>query len=141
MVIEFKWNSKVYSVLTFSVSFQSTGTTQGFGDCIPGVINVNLEIPPKASPGKDFFSFARSQHANAEKKGKGQITVFKGHDKKKEGQAIQTVTFDKAWFSDISSTVSIHNDDFNFNLNIIATEVSISGEKFVHDGRKDLFAE
>lgn len=140
MVIEFKWNNKTYKVSAFSISMQSAGAVQ-LADCIPGSINISLEVPPKASPAKDFFNFARTQHANAKVKGKGQISVFKGRDDKKEGQAIQTVTFDKAWFSDISTSVAEHDDSFIFNLNIIATEITISGEKFLHDARQKLFVE
>jgi hypothetical protein len=120
VVIEFKWNNKTYKVNAFSISMQSAGSIQ-LADCIPGSINISLEVPPKASPAKDFFNFARTQHASAKAKGKGQISVFKGHDDKKEGQAIQTVTFDKA--------------------NIVATEITISGEKFIHDARGKLFVE
>jgi hypothetical protein len=140
VVIEFKWNNKTYKVNAFSVSLQSAGAHQ-LADCIPGSITVSLEIPPKASPAKDFFNFARTQHASAKTKGKGQISVFKGHDDKKEGQAIQTITFDKAWFSDIATSVSEHDDNFNFNVNFVATEVTVSGEKFKHDAREKLFAE
>lgn len=140
MVIEMKWNNKTYKVNAFSLSLQSAGSVQ-LADCIPGSINVSLEIPPKASPAKDFFNFAKTQHANAKTKGKGQISVFKGRDDKKEGQAIQTVTFDKAWFSDIGSSVSEHDDTFHFNINFVATEITISGEKFKHDAREKIFTE
>lgn len=140
MVIEFKWNNKTYKVNSFSLSLESAGSFQ-LADCIPGTIQMSLEIPPKASPAKDFFNFARTQHANAKTKGKGQISVFKGHDEKKDGQAIQTVTFDKAWFSDIGSSVSEHDDNFIFNISLVATEVTISGENFKHDAREKLFAE
>ena len=140
MVIEFKWNNKGYKANSFSISLQSAGSIQ-LADCIPGTISLSLEIPPQASPAKDFFNFARTQHANAKTKGKGQISVFKGHDDKKEGQAIQTVTFDKAWFSDIGSSVSEHDDSFIFNISIVATEITISGEKFTHDAREKLFVD
>ncbi len=140
MVIEFKWNNKVYKVNAFGVSLQSAGAMQ-LADCIPGTINVSIEVPPKASPAKDFFNFARTQHASAKTKGKGQISVFKGHDGKKEGQAIQTVTFEKAWFSDLSTNVSEHDDEFIFNINFVATTITVSGEKFEHDARQSLFIE
>ncbi len=135
-----KWNGKDYKVTSFDVSLQSAGSTQ-LADCIPNTIRVDIEVPPKASPAKDFFNFARTQHANAKAKGKGQISVFKGHDDKKEGQAIQTVKFDKAWISDMDTTVSEHDDNFGFTFTFVATEISISGEDFKHDGREKLFAE
>ncbi len=140
MVIEFKWNNKTYKVNAFSLSLQSAGALQ-LADCIPGTVNISLEVPPQASPAKDFFNFARTQHANAKTKGKGQISVFKGHDDKKEGQAIQTVNFEKAWLADIGSSVSEHDDNFNFSISFVATEITVSGEKFKHDAREKLFAE
>ncbi|GEM_PF-2934828 len=140
MVIEFKWNNKVYKVNAFSVALQSAGSMQ-LADCIPGTIQISLEVPPKASPAKDFFNFARTQHANAKTKGKGQISVFKGHDDKKEGQAIQTIAFEKAWLADVGTSVSEHDDNFAFNLSFVATDVTISGEKFKHDAREKLFVD
>jgi len=140
VVIEFKWNNKVYKVNAFSVALQSAGSMQ-LADCIPGTIQISLEVPPKASPAKDFFNFARTQHANAKTKGKGQISVFKGHDDKKEGQAIQTIAFEKAWLADVGTSVSEHDDNFAFNLSFVATDVTISGEKFKHDAREKLFVD
>ena len=140
MVIEFKWNNKTYKVVSYGISLQSGGATQ-LADCIPSMLNLSLELPPTASPAKDFLNFARTQHANAKTKGKGQITVFKGRDDHKEGQAIQTIKFDKAWFSDISTSSSIHDDKFMFNINFVLTEIEVSGEKFEHHSRKDFFSE
>ena len=140
MVIEMKWNGKDYEVMSFDVSLQSAGSSQ-LAECIPGTIRVAVEVPPKASPGKDFFNFARTQHSQAKTKGKGQISVFKGHDRKKEGQAIQTVKVEKAWLSDLDTSVSETDDNFYFSLMFIATEVTISGEAFKHDAREKLFAE
>ena len=42
MVIEFKWNNKVYTVNAFSVALQSAGSMQ-LADCIPGTIQISLE--------------------------------------------------------------------------------------------------
>ncbi|MCP4570763.1 MAG: hypothetical protein GY838_00265 [bacterium] len=140
MVIEMKWNGKDYKVGNFSISLQSAGAAQ-LANCIPGTIQVSLELPPKAKPGADFFSFAKDQHNQAKTKGKGQISVFKGHDDKKEGQAIQTVKFEKAWLSDMNSSVAEHDDNFYFNLLFVATDVTISGAAFKHDAREKLFAE
>lgn len=140
MVIELKWDGKLYDVTTFDVSLASAGASQ-LAECIPGTVKVAVEVPPKFAPGKDFFNFARTQHSQAKTKGKGQISVFKGHDRKKEGQAIQTVKFEKAWLSDVNTSVSEHQDSFFFSFTFVATEVTVSGETFKHAAREKLFVE
>jgi hypothetical protein len=140
MVIEMVFlESKPMRVTNFEVSLQSAGSTQ-LGDCIPNTIRVDLLLPPtNKNPAQKLFNFAHSQHADAKAKGNGVIKVFPGQDGKKDGQAIQTVEFNRAWISDIDSSISEHDEKFSIRLTLITTEVTISGEKFEHDGRAELF--
>lgn len=140
MVIELKWINKVYKVRGFDVELESAGSEK-LADCIPTKLSVEVEVPQKASPAKDFFNFARNQHSNSKTKGNGQISVFKGHDDKKEGQAIQTIKFDKAWLERVTHRVEEENDEFVFNLDFVVTSLSISGEDFKHDARERLFVD
>jgi hypothetical protein len=140
VVIELKWNNKDYKVKSFDVELESAGAEK-LADCIPTKLSVEVEIPPHASPAKDFFNFARTQHANSKVKGKGQISVFKGHDDKKEGMAIQTVTFNRSWLERVTHRIDEESDEFVFTLDFVVTELKISGEDFKHDARDKLFAE
>jgi hypothetical protein len=140
VVIELKWNNKNYKVKSFEIELESAGAEK-LADCIPTKLSVDVEIPPHASPAKDFFNFARTQHANSKTKGNGQISVFKGHDDKKEGMAIQSVTFNRAWLERVNHRIDEDNDEFSFTFDFIVTELKISDESFKHDARDKLFAE
>lgn len=139
MVIEMVFlESKPMRVTNFDVSLQSAASSQ-LGDCIPNTIRVDLLLPAEKRPAQKLFNFAHSQHADAKAKGNGVIKVFPGHDGKKDGEAVQTVEFNRAWISDIDTSVSEHDEKFGIRLTLVTTEVVISGETFVNDGRAELF--
>lgn len=140
MHIKFGFGSDVgsmkYTVTDFNVSLAASDEfARTLGNFVPGTISISLEITPKQKelPAADLFDFALKQHDEAKSAGDGKIMVYKGEG---VGQPIQVIEFKKAWFSDISTGASRHDENFSLHLTIECAHMNISGVDF-SDYRKE----
>jgi hypothetical protein len=124
-----------YTVTDFNVTLgASEEFSRSLGNFVPGTISVSLEIAQsqKEKPAVDLFEFAMKQHDDAKTDGKGKINVYKG---KELGQPTQVIEFEKAWFTDISTGASRHDETFSLHLTIECAKLTVSGINF-EDFRK-----
>jgi hypothetical protein len=144
MFIKFGWGKNLeattlkYEVGDFSVSVSSSEEHgEGLGNCLPGQINVSLEIPATydQNPAQDIFEFAKTQHSKVMDMGAGKIVVYR---QEKVGQYVQQVEFSNAWISSIATGGSRHDDKFHVHLSIVAATIKISDVEFVDPRRERL---
>ena len=85
MYIKFGWGRNLskddlkYTATEFNVSLSSSEEYGiGLGNCLPGQININLEVEPsyQHKPATDILKFAKNQHDIAKTEGAGKIVVY-----------------------------------------------------------------
>jgi hypothetical protein len=119
----------------------SVSSTHGDGapaNCIPGEIDISLDLPPESNPGSEFLRFAKQQHETAGDEGAGKIVVYPGEG---VGQSIQEITFKKGWIQSLNMDTSSADDRFRVSMRIAAAEVTVSGITFLHSPRAQHFVE
>lgn len=142
MYIIFGWGKNIsakdmpYRVTNFDLSVHNSYGDAKLANCVPGMIRLNVEIGPTKDPGSDIYLFAVDQHNTASDQGCGKILVYK---EKGVDESLQEITFERAWISDISSSVSEMDDKFNISFTIIAAVITVSGVAFEHPGRLEYF--
>jgi hypothetical protein len=146
MLVKFGWGKdkddikKMYDCTDYNVTLMSGDEFAGkIGNMVPGQISVSLEVTPSqdTKPAIELFKFAKAQAVKTKSEGSGKITVYEGED---IGQAIQEISFEKAFFTDISSGASRMDKFFIVHLNISAANITISDQKFA-DKRKEKLVE
>jgi hypothetical protein len=144
MFIKFGWGKNLqatdlkYDVADFNVSLSSSEEYgEGLGNCLPGQVNVRLEIPASydSKPAQDIFQFAKTQHSKVMDDGAGKIVVYR---EEKVGQYVQEVDFSDAWIADISTGASMDDNKFDVTLNITAAKIKVSDVEFVDARREKL---
>lgn len=127
-----------YTVLQYQFSVSTMEGDTRPANCVPGEIDLTLELPPTPNPAQDFLNFATQQHTAAAEEGAGKIAVYKGKD---AGESIQEVSFKQGWIVDIGLGAGMHDEMFTVTLRIAASEVTVSGVNFIHNKRKEHFKE
>lgn len=144
MFIKFGWGDNPdpkqmkYKVNNYSLSIDTEGDSTQIRNCVPGEINLTIEIPDtEKNPAAEFLAYAVDQHNTADKKGAGKISVFQGENVR---ESIQEITFSKGWITDLDLGSSVHDAATIISLRIAAAEVTVSGIKFAHNARLRHFA-
>jgi hypothetical protein len=144
MYIKFGWGRNLskddlkYTATDFNVSLSSSEEYGiGLGNCLPGQININLEVEPsyQHKPATDILKFAKNQHDIAKTEGAGKIVVYPEED---VGQATQEIEFKDAWIADLVSGGTMRDRAFTLRLSIVAGNIKMSDVEFVDQRRTKL---
>jgi hypothetical protein len=142
MYILFGWGKDVkqdglkYRVTNCSFSLRPDGIAGPLGNCVPGQINVSIEIPPNQAekPALDLLKFAKGQHDTAKNDGAGKIVIYAGSE---VGQPLQEIAFKNAWISSFSSGASSGGTgNFNVSLSIDTADLQVSGIDFADTNKR-----
>ncbi|MBN2292505.1 MAG: hypothetical protein JXM70_08780 [Pirellulales bacterium] len=132
MYIKFGWGKSPtsdqmkYEVSDFSFNVFTDGGDTKRLNCKPGVIRMSIRSALVKDPGSEFLDFAKKQQ-EVEERGAGKISVYAGEE---VGEALQEVSFSHGWITGFAMNASQTDEEFRYNVEIAAGNVTVSGISF-----------
>ncbi len=121
-----------YEVEEYFFDVREDASDDKLDNCVPGYLRMTISTPPIKDPAKEFLDYAQDQHDQIKQKGMGKMSVFKGGD---AGQSLLDISFKGGWVTNISMYGGRRSEGFSFEVEIVASEITVSGTTFIHHGR------